>query len=54
MVTTNKKDWKKKFDKTQNNDLFISPKRKKTILEMSLKPSNMYVQTWTKVASSFF
>ena len=29
------------FDKTQNHDLFISPKRKKTILEMSLKSSIM-------------
>ena len=25
------------FDKTQNHDLFISPKRKKPILEMALK-----------------
>ena len=25
------------FEKTQNNDLFISPKRKNTILEMALK-----------------
>ena len=24
------------FEKTQNNDLFISPKRKNTILEMAL------------------
>jgi hypothetical protein len=29
------------FDKTQNNDLLISPKRKKAILEMSLKSSIM-------------
>ena len=27
----------KKFDKTQNNDLFISPIRKNAILEMCLK-----------------
>ena len=27
------------YDKTQNNDLFISPKQKNTILEMSLKSS---------------
>ena len=27
------------FDKTQNHDLFISPKRKNAILEMSLKSS---------------
>ena len=32
---------KKIFDKTQNHDLFISPKRKKTVLEMSLKSSIM-------------
>ena len=25
------------FEKTQNNDLFISPKRKNTILEIGLK-----------------
>ena len=25
------------FEKTQNNDLFISPKRENTILEMTLK-----------------
>ena len=25
------------FEKTQNHDLFISPKRKDTVLEMSLK-----------------
>ena len=29
------------FDKTQNHDLFISPKRKKTILEMALKSYNI-------------
>ena len=29
------------FDKTQNHDLFISPKRKKAALEMSLKLSIM-------------
>ena len=32
---------KKIFDKTQNHDLFISPKRKNTILKMSLKSSIM-------------
>ena len=30
---------KKKIEKTQNNDLFISPKRKNAILEMALKSS---------------
>jgi hypothetical protein len=30
---------KEKFLKTQNNDVFISPKWKNTILEMSLKLS---------------
>ena len=30
---------KEKFKKTQNNDVFISPKWKNTILEMSLKSS---------------
>jgi hypothetical protein len=25
------------FEKTQNNDMFISPKRKKTILDMALR-----------------
>ena len=29
----------KKIDKTQNHDLFISPKRKITVLEMNLKSS---------------
>jgi hypothetical protein len=29
------------FDKTQNHDLFISPKRKIAVLEMSLKSSIM-------------
>ena len=29
------------FDKTQNHDLFISPKRKKAVLEMSIKSSIM-------------
>ena len=29
------------FDKTQNNDVFISPKRKKPILEMALKSFNI-------------
>ena len=29
------------FDKTQNHDLFISPKRNKTVLEMNLKSSIM-------------
>ena len=32
---------KKSFDKTQNHDLFISPKRRNTALEMSLKSSIM-------------
>ena len=32
---------KEKFKKTQNNDVFISPKWKNTILEMSLKSSVM-------------
>ena len=37
-VITNQKKLKKIFfDQTQNNDLFISPKRKNTILEMALK-----------------
>ena len=31
----------KKFDKTQNNDLFISPKREKPILKMALKSFNI-------------
>ena len=29
------------FDKTQNHDLFISPKRKKAVLKMSIKSSVM-------------
>ena len=29
------------FDKTQNHDLFISPKRKKPVLEMALKSFNI-------------
>ena len=29
------------FDKTQNNDLFISPKRKIPVLEMALKSFNI-------------
>ena len=33
----NKTGKKKNFEKTQNNDMFISPKRKNTILEMALK-----------------
>ena len=36
-----KKIKKKKIDKTQNHDLFISPKRKKTILEMASKSFNI-------------
>ena len=32
------------FGKTKNHDLFISPKRKKTVLEMSFKIIH-YVQT---------
>ena len=33
---------KKKYGKTQSHDLFISPKRKITILEMSLNSPIMY------------
>ena len=29
------------FDKTQNHDLFISPKRKNAVLEMALKSFNV-------------
>ena len=29
------------FDKTQNHDLFISPKRKNAVLEMALKSFNI-------------
>jgi hypothetical protein len=37
-VITNQKKLKNYFfEKTQNNDLFISPKRKNTTLEMALK-----------------
>ena len=36
-----KKLKKEIFDKTQNHDLYISPKRKNTVLEMSLKSSIM-------------
>ena len=36
-----KKNKNKMFDKTQNHDLFISPKQKKIVLEMSLKSSIM-------------
>ena len=36
-----KKNKNKIFDKIQNQDLFISPKREKTVLEMSLKSSIM-------------
>ena len=37
-----KKKFKKNFfDKTQNHDLFISPKRENAVLEMSLKSSIM-------------
>ena len=36
-----KKVRKKFWDKSQNQDLFISPKWKITVMEMSLKSSNM-------------
>ena len=47
----------KKFDKTQNNDLFISPKRKKTVLEMGLKSSilskfdHLMSKSWKEIAA---
>ena len=37
------------FEKTQNNDMFISPKRKKTILETALWPSFVWVRELTLV-----
>ena len=41
LINLKKKFKKNFFDKTQNHDLFISPKRKKTILEMALKSLNI-------------
>ena len=47
------------FEKTQNNDWFISPKRKNAVLEMGLKSSimtnldNQMSRILKKVASNF-